>query len=349
MLTFTLKQNHGGWNSDDNQNNNLGRFRLSVTDGAERRRPTRCRSACARSWRSRASKRTPAQIAAVFSYWRTTVPEWKEANDADRGAVEAASRRARRSWCCRPRDEPRDDARAQARRLPQAGQAGRRPACRRSCTRCRPNAPPTRLTFAQLAGRPQVADDRPRRSSTASGRRTSAPASSPRSEDFGIAERAARRIPNCSTGWPSSSWTSGWSLKTLHRLIVTSATYRQSSQVTPELLRTRPVQPPAGPRPAVPRRGRDRPRHRAGGQRPAESEDRRPERLCRRRRRSCSSRRPATARSPGTRTTGPDRYRRALYTFRRRSTPYPCCRPSTRPTATSPASAARARTRRCRR
>src|SRR6185436_13576702 len=28
----------------------------------------------------------------------------------------------------------------------------------------------------------------------------------------------------------------GWSLKKLHRLIVTSATYRQSSRVTPELL-----------------------------------------------------------------------------------------------------------------
>jgi len=32
----------------------------------------------------------------------------------------------------------------------------------------------------------------------------------------------------------------GWSLKALHRLIVTSATYRQSSQVTPELLKKDP-------------------------------------------------------------------------------------------------------------
>ena len=31
ILTFNLKQNHGGWNSDDNQNHNLGRFRLSIT------------------------------------------------------------------------------------------------------------------------------------------------------------------------------------------------------------------------------------------------------------------------------------------------------------------------------
>ena len=31
ILTFHLAQNHGGWNSDDNQNYNLGRFRLAVT------------------------------------------------------------------------------------------------------------------------------------------------------------------------------------------------------------------------------------------------------------------------------------------------------------------------------
>ena len=43
----------------------------------------------------------------------------------------------------------------------------------------------------------------------------------------------------------------GWSLKHLHRLIVTSATYRQSSKVTPELLAKDPVQPAARARAAV--------------------------------------------------------------------------------------------------
>ena len=32
QLQSALMQNHGGWNSDDHMNNNLGRFRLSVTD-----------------------------------------------------------------------------------------------------------------------------------------------------------------------------------------------------------------------------------------------------------------------------------------------------------------------------
>ena len=34
ILTFSLKQNHGGWNSDDWMSNNLGRFRLSVAETA---------------------------------------------------------------------------------------------------------------------------------------------------------------------------------------------------------------------------------------------------------------------------------------------------------------------------
>ena len=38
-----------------------------------------------------------------------------------------------------------------------------------------------------------------------------------------------RPTPNCSTGWPSSSMESGWSMKHIHRLIVTSQTYRMSS------------------------------------------------------------------------------------------------------------------------
>ena len=50
------------------------------------------------------------------------------------------------------------------------------------------------------------------------------------------ARRASRRrIPNCSIGWPSSSWTTAGASSTA-RLIVTSATYRQSVAVTPELL-----------------------------------------------------------------------------------------------------------------
>ncbi|HET6246798.1 MAG TPA: PSD1 and planctomycete cytochrome C domain-containing protein [Tepidisphaeraceae bacterium] len=80
ILTFHIKQNHGGWNSDDNQNNNPGRFRISITDAGGKVSadplPRRVRDILAIP----AAQRTALQTAEVFSYWRTTVPEWKEAN-----------------------------------------------------------------------------------------------------------------------------------------------------------------------------------------------------------------------------------------------------------------------------
>ena len=47
---------------------------------------------------------------------------------------------------------------------------------------------------------------------------------------------AADATRSCSTGWPTSSRRRGWSQKAMHRLIVTSATYRQSSAVAADLL-----------------------------------------------------------------------------------------------------------------
>src|SRR5262249_27734952 len=80
ILTFHLAQNHGGWNSDDNQNHNLGRFRLSITgkpDAEADPLPRVVREILAIP----RDKRTPAQESVIFSYWRTTVPAWNEAND----------------------------------------------------------------------------------------------------------------------------------------------------------------------------------------------------------------------------------------------------------------------------
>src|SRR5262249_54062629 len=79
ILTINLKQNHGGWNSDDNQNHNLGRFRLSVTTSADAKAdpvPAEVREILAIA----RERRTPLQMNRIFSYWRTTVPEWTHAN-----------------------------------------------------------------------------------------------------------------------------------------------------------------------------------------------------------------------------------------------------------------------------
>ena len=59
VLEVFLSQRHGGWNSDDNMNYNLGRFRLSATDAAD----------------------AEAVPALTFASFRATVPEWQQAND----------------------------------------------------------------------------------------------------------------------------------------------------------------------------------------------------------------------------------------------------------------------------
>ncbi len=67
-------------------------------------------------------------------------------------------------------------------------------------------------------------------SSTGSGRLISAPGLS-RHRAIWVSTAACRRIPSCSTGWPPKIVARGLSLKAIHRLIVTSAAYRQSSRL----------------------------------------------------------------------------------------------------------------------
>ena len=98
----------------------------------------------------------------------------------------------------------------------------------------------------------------------------------------------------------------GWSLKTLHRLIVDSATYRQSPGRRPSCYARDPYNRLLARGPAVPGRGA---RSSATSPwRPAACSTRRsagPSVFAARARRSCSCRRRATARSPGRRRPGP--------------------------------------------
>ena len=80
VLVFYLKQNHGGWNSDDNQTNNLGRVRLSITT-AENAEADPLPAAVREILAVPGEQRTPEQTQTVFSYWRITVPEWRQQND----------------------------------------------------------------------------------------------------------------------------------------------------------------------------------------------------------------------------------------------------------------------------
>ncbi|MGL4511724.1 MAG: PSD1 and planctomycete cytochrome C domain-containing protein [Lacipirellulaceae bacterium] len=78
-LRFYLEHSHGGYLPDERMANTLGRFRLSVTDAADPvanpipRSIRRLVGTPLEDW-------TPRQLAEAFSYWRTIQPDWLETN-----------------------------------------------------------------------------------------------------------------------------------------------------------------------------------------------------------------------------------------------------------------------------
>jgi hypothetical protein len=230
LLTFYLTQNHGGWNSDDNQNNNLGRFRLSITtapDAVADPLPQAVRKILAIP----RERRTPAQIRTVFSYWRTTVPEWQEAN----AAIEAL-------W--RQHPEGSSQLVLQFRAKPRETHVLKRgdflkpqkivtPGVPAFLHPLPPGAPLNRLTFARW-----LVDRKSPTTARALVNRVW-------QAYFGIGLVGTSEDLGSQSEIPSHpellDWLAvefmdrGWSLKTLHRLITTSATYRQTSKATPEL------------------------------------------------------------------------------------------------------------------
>jgi hypothetical protein len=232
VLNLYVKMNHGGANSDDNENNNLGRIRLSVTsakDATADPLPQNVRDVLAIA----APQRTPAQTRAVFAYWRTTVPEWRAENDAiaalwrthpegtlqlvlaDRGDDHRATHLLKRGDFLQPDREVQPGTPAFLHPL-------------------RESAEPPRLRFARW-----LVD---RRSPTTA--RSLVNRVWQAYFGTGIVSTAENFGTQCDPpvnqellDWLAVDFMeSGWSLKKLHRAIVTSATYRQSSKVTPELL-----------------------------------------------------------------------------------------------------------------
>jgi hypothetical protein len=230
LLTFLLSQKHGGWNSDDNQNHNLGRFRLSITTtpGAV---ADPLPGAVREILSIPAERRSPAQIRTVFGYWRTTLAEWKEANaqiaELWRQYPEGSSQ-----LVLQARENPREThvlTRGDFLKPDRAVEPGV-PAFLNPLPA---NAPPTRLTFARwivdrnapTTARAQV--NRVWQSYFGTGLVSTA-------EDLGR-QCEAPSHPELLDWLAVEFMDRGWSMKAMHRLIVTSATYRQSSHVSPEL------------------------------------------------------------------------------------------------------------------
>ena len=110
------------------------------------------------------------------------------------------------------------------------------PAC---CRRCPPALPNNRLGLAQMAGRSGESAHRARGGEPVLAECISAWDWSRRSR-ISARRASGRRIPSCWTGWRRSSCARGWDMKAMQKTIVMSATYRQSSKVTPELLQKDP-------------------------------------------------------------------------------------------------------------
>lgn len=241
ILSFQLHQKHGGDNSDDNQNHNLGRWRLSVT--ADTNAVADPVPASVREiFRVPREQRTPRQVATVFSYWRTLVPEFKETNEK----IEAL-------WQQWPEGTPaltlvaRQDSRpGDERRTTHMFKRGDWLKPGKEVTYGVPSifhplpdgADGSRLTLARwLTDRrspttARVAVNRVWQSYFGTGLLETP-------EDFGV-QAPAPSHPELLDWLACEFMDQGWSLKALHRLIVHSDTYRQSSRVTPDLLERDP-------------------------------------------------------------------------------------------------------------
>ena len=204
VLNFYLKQNHGGANSDDNENNNLGRIRLSVTSAPDAtadplpqnrarhpRHPARAAHAGAGATPSSATgaPRFPngsednERIAAL---WREHPEGSLQLVLAERDGRSSRDPHpeARRLSAARTRGDARNAG------VPESAAGG---------------APPNRLTFARWLVDRQVAhhgalDREPRLAGVLRHRHRG------HGGEFRHAVRAARRTRSCSTGWRWSSW-----------------------------------------------------------------------------------------------------------------------------------------------
>ena len=320
VLTIRLKQDHGGWNSDDWMSNNLGRFRISVAAIAPDPAAPVMADPLETALATAPDRRSPPQQAAVFSAWRNTVPEWKDAN----AAIEALWRgypAGTTSLVLQARDTPRET------NLLKRGDF------------LKPVRPVTTGTPSFLHPMPESARDDPPRLALAEWMVAPEAPTTARvfvnrvwqsyfgtglvatSEDFGV--RCEPPSHPDLLDWMAVEFReTGWSVKKLHRLIVTSASYRQQSRITPELRERDPDNRllARGPRLRVEAEiVRDIQLSASGLLNPGVGG------------RSIMPPAPAYlfqppasyAPFPWKEETGADRYRRSVYVWRRRSTPFP--------------------------
>ncbi|WP_345738043.1 PSD1 and planctomycete cytochrome C domain-containing protein [Prosthecobacter algae] len=237
-LTVGLSMKHGGWNSDDLQTMNLGRYRISATDVPDATADPL--PPAVRTWvekKENASMKDAGIPSPVFAYFRTTVPEWKHLNDE----IETL-------WKQHPegtttlvldgRDEPRMTNLLKRGDFLKPGEkvaAGVPAMLNNPLTK---TADGSRLTFARwMVSRQSPTTARAWVNRVWQAYFGTGLVDTP--EDFGL-QGSLPSHPELLDWLATEFMDKGWSNKDLHRLILTSATYRQESKVTPALLEKDP-------------------------------------------------------------------------------------------------------------
>ena len=229
-LKVSLVQMHGGWNSDDNQTMNLGRFRVSCTTSAQAKAdpvPDQVRELL----KIPTNQRTADQSDQIFSYWRTIVPEWKIEN----AQIEALWKQhppGATQLVYQERPDPRKthlldrgDFLKQKQEI--------EPGVPDFLHTLPQDTPINRLTFARwLVDRKSPTTARAIVNRVWQAYFGKGIVST--SEDLGSQGAAPthRKLLDWMSVWFMDQ---GWDLKKLHTLIVSSRTYQQSSRVSPEL------------------------------------------------------------------------------------------------------------------
>ncbi len=230
IVTVSLAQLHGGWNADDLQANILGRFKISlgnVNDSVATPLPDNVQQILATA----RDRRSAVQTATLFRFWRSSVAGWK----AENLRIEELWRQwpvGSTSLALQQMDDGRTThllKRGDWLKPADAVTAGV-PSFLHSLPA---NAPPTRLTLARwLADKNSPTTARVCVNRIWQGYFGSGIVST--SEDFGT-QCDPPSHPELLDWLACELMDRGWSNKAIHRLIVTSATYRQASKVTPEL------------------------------------------------------------------------------------------------------------------
>ncbi|TWU51382.1 PSD1 and planctomycete cytochrome C domain-containing protein [Rubripirellula reticaptiva] len=233
-LTFTMVQKHGGWNSDDNQNFLIGRYRFSITNC-----PTIPEFAVSPAIEAilqlDSSEWSDRQWDEVFSAWRRMPAQISSENLA---FAETESR-VEKLWNSHP--EVASQLVVQALAEPRKTFVMARGDFLKPSDEVQPAAPaflnpmigdnsPDRLRFAKWL----VADDSPTTARVIVNRIWQAYfgrglVTTP--EDFGY-QSSSPSHPDLLDFLACQLMDSDWSLQHIHRLIVNSATYRQSSSAT---------------------------------------------------------------------------------------------------------------------